>query len=69
MQKIKDKTAVDYFTQLKQVVPTLTQDQINACAWAMGASGCEWTKEGVAETLDTAINFETEQEKRNKHFA
>ena len=66
MQKIKDTTAVDYFTKLKQVVPTLTQDQINACAWVMGGSGCGWTKEGIADEINRALTFEIEQEKRNQ---
>jgi hypothetical protein len=29
-------------------VATMTQDQIDACAWLMGASGIGWTKENMA---------------------
>ena len=28
-------------------VATMTQDQIDACAWLMGASGIGWTKENM----------------------
>ena len=66
MEKIKNETAVEYFTRLKQVVPTLTQDQINACAWVMGGSGCGWTKEGIADEINRALTVEIEQEKRNQ---
>jgi hypothetical protein len=30
---------------------TLTQTQIDACAWAMGGSGCGWTKENIKAQL------------------
>lgn len=51
MQKIKEETESEYHLRLLAAAQTLTQDQIDACAWVMGGSGCGWTKETIIEQL------------------
>ena len=40
-----------YLARLREAAKTLTQDQIEACAWVMGGSGCGWNREKVIEAL------------------
>jgi hypothetical protein len=51
MQKQTDETPEEYYKRLLAAAQTLTQDQIEACAWVMGGSGCGWTKEKIIESL------------------
>ena len=51
MEKIKQETIGQMLFRLSQVADTLTQEQIDACAWAMGGSGGGWTKEGIKTCL------------------
>ncbi len=53
MEKIKPLSDAEYFDTLRKAAATLTQDQIDACAWAMGGSGCGWTPEKVVEAMPT----------------
>lgn len=47
MEKVKPETTEQRFDRLSFAALTLTQDQIEACAWAMDGSGAGWTKEGI----------------------
>jgi hypothetical protein len=46
--KLENNQNID---RLIAAVATMTQDQINACAWAMGAKGM-WTKENITAELE-----------------
>jgi hypothetical protein len=46
-----EETSQQYFARLKSAVQTLTQDQIDACAWVMGGSGAGWNKENISSSL------------------
>jgi len=37
--------------ELEDAAETLTQTQVDACAWVMGGSGVGWTKNNIAEIL------------------
>jgi hypothetical protein len=50
MQK-HDETHDEYLARLAKVAINLTQDQVEACAWVMGGSGCGWTPESVSENI------------------
>ena len=51
MQKRLDETQEEYYKRLLAAAQTLTQDQIDACGWVMGGSGCGWTQETIIESL------------------
>jgi hypothetical protein len=51
MMKNEIETQEQYLKRIEAAAKTLTQDQIDACAWAMGASGCGWTRQGVLREL------------------
>jgi hypothetical protein len=57
METIKPEPQSKYFTRLIEVAKTLTQDQIDACAWAMGATGCGVNKDSIISTLVAAEDF------------
>ena len=46
----------EYLTRLSMVAATLSQEQIDACAWVMGGSGCGWTKEKIIQSLLTDLD-------------
>jgi hypothetical protein len=51
MERQHDETEEQYHLRLLAAAQTLTQDQIDACAWVMGGSGCGWTRESVIDAL------------------
>lgn len=51
MQKQAEETQEEYYKRLLAAAQTLTQDQIEACGWVMGGSGCGWTRETIIEAL------------------
>ena len=51
MERHKTETQEQFDQRLIAAAKTLTQDQINACAWVMGGSGCGWNKEEVVRAL------------------
>jgi hypothetical protein len=51
MERHPDETEEQFHLRLLAAAQTLTQDQIDACAWVMGGSGCGWTKETIIEAL------------------
>jgi len=48
----KEETQEEYFERLRNGAHSLTQNQIDACAWAMGGSGVGWTKETILRSLE-----------------
>jgi len=57
MQKIKAETESEYFSRLIESAKTLTKDQIAACAWVMGGSGCQWDNENIVFSLACSQRF------------
>jgi hypothetical protein len=55
MNKRPDETMGEYIARLYNAAETLTQEQIDACAYVMGGSGCGWTKECIQAELDKEI--------------
>ena len=51
MEPIKPETEEEYFKRLEEAAKTLTQSQIDACAWVMGGSGCGWNKDSILNAL------------------
>ena len=51
MNKHENETEEQFHRRLLAAAQTLTQEQIDACAWVMGGSGCGWTRESVIEAL------------------
>ncbi len=51
METINRETFQEKMERLQKAAETLTQEQIDACAWAMGGSGCGWNKENVKDVL------------------
>ena len=51
MERVKPETEEQYHQRMLTAAQTLTQDQIDACAWAMGGPGVGWTKSSVIEAL------------------
>jgi len=51
MEKQREETYQEYLARLAEVAKTLTPEQIEACAWVMGASGCGWTSEKISQAL------------------
>jgi len=52
MQPIKQETTSARLQRLAKVAETMTQAQVDACAWAMGASGCGWTPHSINQQLE-----------------
>lgn len=48
----------EYLTRLYNASESLTQEQIDACAWVMGASGAGWTRETLLQELNECNNIE-----------
>lgn len=51
MEELKINTEREDHLRMLAAAQTLTQDQIDACAWVMGGSGAGWTKQGVIDSL------------------
>jgi hypothetical protein len=51
MGQIKPETQEQWLQRLEAAPKTLTQDQIDACAWVMGGSGVGWTKQLILDSL------------------
>ena len=60
MQKIPNETDEQYYRRMEEAAKTLTQIQIDACAWVMGGSGCGWTKEAVLAALPVRSFYPSE---------
>ena len=57
MEPIKPESWDEYFQRLEKAAKTLTQEQINACAWAMGGSGVGWTQENIMNSIPNKVFF------------
>jgi hypothetical protein len=44
-------TREQFFANMRQAISTMTQEQIDACAWVMGCDNCGWNKENMIESL------------------
>jgi len=44
-------TLEQHLTRLAEVAKTMTQEQVAACAWVMGASNCGWNPENVSKNI------------------
>lgn len=55
MNKIKPETLQEHLERLAFAALTMTQDQIDACAWAMGASACGWNRNNLNESIKQDI--------------
>jgi len=51
MEKQEINTEVEHHLRMLAAAKTLTQDQIDACAWVMGGSGAGWTRQSVIASL------------------
>jgi hypothetical protein len=51
MEQLKSLTLQQRLSIMIEAVDTMTQQQIDACAWCMGGGGCDWTKESLKERL------------------
>ena len=60
MNEIKIKTRKEMLIELQSIAKTLTQEQVTACAWRMGAGGAGWTPENLAANYQPYIDAETE---------
>jgi len=58
MNKRLNETQAEYMARLYHAASTFTQDQIDACAYVMGGSGCGWTKENILKELDERHKIE-----------
>ena len=52
MQKQDCETVSEWLNRLSVIAKNLTQEQIDACAYVMGASGCGWTLTSLSDSLD-----------------
>lgn len=60
MEKIKGETTAQYLERLSRVAATLTQEQVDACAYVMGGSGCGWTPNNITvEIANWANKYQT----------
>ena len=50
-------TKEEYHLHLIEVAKTLTQEQIEACAYVMGASGGNWTRQSIVEELMSMVSI------------
>ena len=57
MEKIKKPTLLEKFKHLVDNAEGLSQGQIDACAYVMGASGCGWTRENVVKELKSELEY------------
>ena len=48
----KEEMTEQMFHRLEEAAKTLTQDQIDACAWVMGGSGAGWNKLWILQNLE-----------------
>ncbi len=55
MEQIKKETSIEYLERLKKVAKTLTNEQVEACAWVMGGSGAGWNPTNIELALDKDI--------------
>lgn len=55
MEKKKLPTFKEKIENYIRAADSLTQVQIDACAWVMGGSGCGWTKEKIKDDLNQAL--------------
>lgn len=65
MQKQPDETHAQWLERLSRIALTLTQDQIDACAYVMGGSDCGWTPNTVSEELSFFATAHTGNQKGN----
>ncbi len=56
-------TFEEHIKQMMATVETMTQDQINACAWCMGGGGAEWTKERLRNELQRELDIKGDKPK------
>jgi len=48
MENQKPETQKELLIRLQKVAATMTQDQVDACGWFMGAYQCGWTPKNLA---------------------
>jgi len=48
MEPEKHETMLEKLTRFKAATSSMTQEQVDACAWLMGAYSCGWTPETLA---------------------
>jgi hypothetical protein len=56
MQPPTEEPLEQYFDRLSVAASTLTQEQIDACAWVMGASAVGWNKIWILHDLEKEKN-------------
>jgi hypothetical protein len=49
-------TFEEHIKNMMAAVETMTQAQINACAWCMGGGGAEWTKPRLLSELQRELD-------------
>lgn len=54
MQKQPDETRSEWLARLSRIAFTLTQDQVDACAYVMGNSDCGWTPKTISIELSVS---------------
>jgi hypothetical protein len=57
MENEKPLTFEQQMQSLIEATETLTQEQVNACAWVMGGSGVGWTPDLVRAELNATLNL------------
>ena len=53
----------EHIKNMMAAVETMTQAQINACAWCMGGGGAEWTKARLLSELQRELDIKGEKPK------
>ena len=56
MEKRKTDSMDEFLNKLAIAAASLTQEQIDACAWVMGGSGADWTKGKIIQSLLTELD-------------
>lgn len=55
MEKIKSLTYLEQLEKMLASVATMSQEQIDVCAWAMGAVCVGWNRTTITERLNEDI--------------
>jgi hypothetical protein len=56
-------TFEEHIKQMMDSIETMTQKQIDTCAWCMGGGGAQWTKERLRSELQRELDIKSSQPK------
>ena len=59
MEPEKRESMLERMTRFEAAAKAMTQEQVDACAWLMGAYSCGWTPETLAAEYRDCIAIRT----------